>query len=285
MAGRSANSHKIMLLLLIPFFLWIFAFLLLPAIGMVISSFHETGGQGFTLGQYAKALTHPLYTQAIGNSVVLSLVSSLIGIVVALVGAYSFTTFSPKVRDRMLNVSNVMTNFAGVPLAFSFMILLGTNGMMTLLFQKLGMGFLTFNLYSWNGLAIVYIYFQIPLAILLLYPSLYAIKAEWKEASALLGANTRQFWRYIGVPVLLPGIVGTFSVLFANAMGAYATAYALVLRNFNLLPIQIGSLVTGDVFPRQELGSALAIILFLILAIALLINEKMLRLSRKGQGS
>lgn len=282
MAGRSSNSHQIMLLLLVPFFLWIFAFLVLPAVGMVISSFQNAGGQGFTLGQYAKALTHPLYTQAISNSVILSLVASFIGIVVALIGAYSFTTFSPKVRDRMLNVSNILTNFAGVPLAFSFMILYGANGMMTLLLQKLGLGALTFDLYSWTGLALVYIYFQIPLAILLLYPSLYAIKEEWKEASALLGANTRQFWRYIGVPVLLPGIVGTFSVLFANAMGAYATAYALVLRNFNLLPIQIGSLVTGDVFPRQELGSALAIVLFVILVIALVINEKMLRLARKG---
>jgi putative spermidine/putrescine transport system permease protein len=49
-----------------------------------------------------------------------------------------------------------------------------------------------------------------------------------------------------------------------------------------MLPIQIGSLVTGDVFPRQELGSAMAIILFVILMIAMLINEMMLKLARKG---
>jgi putative spermidine/putrescine transport system permease protein len=283
MAGRSTSQHKIRLLLLIPFLLWLFAFLLLPAIMMVISSFQNEGGQGFTLGQYVKGLTHPLYTTAIKNSVILSLVSALVGITVAVIGAYSFTTFSAKVRDRMLNISNIMTNFAGVPLAFGFMILFGINGMLTLLFKKLGMSFLVFDLYSWTGLAWVYIYFQIPVAILLIYPSLYAIKQEWKESAALLGANTWQFWQRIGVPVLLPAIAGTFSVLFANAMGAYATAYALVTQNFNLLPIQIGGMVAGDVFPRVELGSALAIILFLILAIALFINEKMLRLARRGQ--
>ncbi|WP_256760870.1 ABC transporter permease subunit [Cohnella sp. WQ 127256] len=282
MAGRGSSSHKIMLLLLVPFCVWVIAFLILPAVGMLISSFQNEGGQGFTLGQYSKALTHPLYKTAILNSVMLSLVSSVIAIVIAVIGAYSFTTFSSKVRDRMLNISNVMTNFAGIPLAFAFMVLYGTNGMFTLLFKKLGLSFLTFDLYSWTGLGMVYIYFQIPLAILLIYPAMYAIKTEWKEASSLLGANSFQFWFRIGVPVILPGIVGTFSVLFANAMGAYATAYALVLRNFNLLPIQIGGLVSGDVFPRIELGSAMAIILFVILMIAMLINEKMLKLARKG---
>lgn len=271
-----------MLLILVPFFLWITAFLILPALGMVVSSFQNNGGQGFTLGQYAKAFTHPLYTRAIGNSVALSLFSSLAAIVVALFSAYSFTKFSRKTRDWLLNISNIFTNFAGVPLAFAFMVLYGSNGMFTLLLKKLGLSSLSFDLYSWTGLALVYFYFQIPLAILLIYPSLYAIKEEWKESAALLGATPRQFWQRIGIPVLLPGIVGTTSVLFANAMGAYATAYALVLRNFNLLPIQIGSLVTGDVFPRIELGSALAIILFLILMFAMLLNEKMLKLARKG---
>lgn len=282
MAGRSSSSHKIMLLLLVPFCMWIIAFLILPALSMFIASFQETGGQGFTLDQYKKALTHPLYSTAILNSIILSLISTVVALVIALFGAYSFTTFSPKIRDRMLNVSNVMTNFAGVPLAFAFMVLYGTNGMFTLLLKKMGLSFLTFDLYSWTGLGMVYIYFQVPLAILLVYPSLYAIKTEWKEAASLLGASSWQFWQRIGIPVLLPAIVGTFSVLFANAMGAYATAYALVLRNFNLLPIQIGGLVSGDVFPRQELGSALAVILFVILLVSLLINEKMLKLARRG---
>jgi ABC-type uncharacterized transport system, permease component len=271
-----------MLLVLVPFVFWLIAFLALPFAGMLISSFQHADGQGFTFAQYVKALTHPLYTQSLLNSVWLSFVSSLVGLVIAVFASYSFTRFSAKTRDVLLNISNIFNNFSGVPLAFAFMIILGTNGMFTLLFDKLGMGFLNFDLRSLKGLIVVYTYFQIPLAILLVYPSLYAIREEWKESAALLGASTWQFWRYIGVPVLLPSLVGTFSVLFANAMGALATAYALTVRNVNLLTIQINSLVTGDVFPRQELGSALAVVLFVILLIALFINEKMLQLVRKG---
>ncbi|WP_276354528.1 ABC transporter permease [Cohnella caldifontis] len=282
MAGRGSSQRTVTLLLLVPFFLWLFAFLLLPAIMMLISSFRNEGGQGFTLGQYAKGLTHPLYTTAIRNSVLLSLFSAFVGIVLSVFAAYSFTTFSAKARDRMLSISNMMSNFSGVPLAFGFMVLFGTNGLLTVLFKRLGLPFLAFDLYTWKGLALVYAYFQIPVGILMIYPSLYAIRQEWKEAASLLGASAAQFWQRIGVPVLLPGIVGTFSVLFANAMGAYATAYALVTSNYNLLPIQIGSMVSGEVFPRMEMASSLAVILFVILTIALWINERMLRLARKG---
>lgn len=56
----------------------------------------------------------------------------------------------------------------------------------------------------------------------------------------------------IGIPVMLPGIVGTFSVLFANAMGAYASAYALTSSNYNLVAIRIGSLIKGDILRSQS---------------------------------
>ena len=57
-----------------------------------------------------------------------------------------------------------------------------------------------------------------------------------------------RFWMKIGIPIMLPGIVGTFSVLFANAMGAYASAYALTGSSYNLVAIRIGALVIWRYF-------------------------------------
>lgn len=270
-----------MFLVLVPFFLWVIAFMILPVLGMVQASFQHDNGQGFTLGQYIKSLTHPRYLGSFRNSIILSLFSAFVGLAVATFAAYSFTRFSDKVRDRLLSFSNVMTNFAGVPLAYAFVIIFGMNGMLTNVLKKMGLDFLAFDVYSWTGLAMVYVYFQIPVGILLIYPALYGIREEWKEASALLGASGVQFWYRIGFPVLLPSLVGTFSVLFANAMGAYATAYALTLSNFNLTPIVIGALVSGDVYPREELASALAIIMFVILIVTMLISEKMAAIARR----
>ena len=78
-----------------------------------------------------------------------------------------------------------------------------------------------------------------------------------------------------------PGITGTFVILFANAMGAYATAYALVGGNFNLLAIRIGSLVAGDVSTKPQLGSALAVLLGLMMLVALTVSQWFMRRVRK----
>jgi putative spermidine/putrescine transport system permease protein len=139
----------------------------------------------------------------------------------------------------------------------------------------------SFNVYSWSGLVLIYIYFQLPLAVMLLYPVYQGIQSQWKEAASLLGASPLQFWLRIGVPVILPSIAGTFSILFANAMGAYASAYALTGSTYNLLTIRIGALTTGDIFAKPELGSAIAVLLGITLVTAMLINEWLTRKVRR----
>lgn len=267
---------------LLPFLVLVIGFEVLPLLGMIYSSFQSDDGQSFTLMQYETALANKFYWKGITNSILISLGSSVIGIVVSLIAAYSVTKMPERIQSLFLLFSNMTSNFAGVPLAFAYIILLGNNGLFTLLFHKLGWSlFANFDLYSWTGLMLVYVYFQVPLGILLLYPTYSGIHKAWREAASLLGANARQFWVHIGFPVILPGVVGTFSILFANAMGAYATAYALVGSNYNLLATRIGSLIAGDVFARPQLGSALAVLLALTMIFAMLFNEKMMNLVRR----
>ena len=277
--NKGKNRQRMMLLAaLLPFVLLAVSFEVMPVISMILASFQNDDGQLFTLQQYVTSLTNLFYLQAIRNSLYISFFASVVGIIVAILTSYSITRFSDKGRDRILILSNMTSNFAGVPLAFAYIILLGNNGIFTLLFKHLGWDvFSQFHLYSWSGLILVYVYFQIPLGILLLYPTYYGIREQWKEAAALLGANRFQFWMRIGLPILMPGITGTFSILFANAMGAYATAYALVGGNYNLMAIRIGSLVSGDVVTRPQLGSALAVLLGLLMMLSLWINSQMMK--------
>ncbi|MGE5702115.1 MAG: ABC transporter permease [Clostridia bacterium] len=276
------KRNRSLVLFLLPFLVIAAAFMLLPLIAMVISSFTADGGGAWTLSQYETTLSSPFYLVAIKNSIFISFFSSLAGIIFALFAAYSITRLSGKSREFVLMLSNMTANFAGVPLAFAYMILLGGNGLFTLLFKQWGWDvFASFDLYSWTGLAFVYFYFQLPLAILLLYPTYFGIHEQWKESAKLLGASTVQFWRHIGLPVVLPGIAGTFSILFANSMGAYATAYALVGSNYNLLAIRIGTMVAGDIYVKPELAGALAVILALIMIGSIWFNESMMRRVRR----
>jgi putative spermidine/putrescine transport system permease protein len=86
---------------------------------------------------------------------------------------------------------------------------------------------LGFNLLSFWGLTITYLFFQIPLMILIITPALDGLKAEWREAAEILGATAAQYWRMVALPILFPSLLGTLALLFANAFGAVATAFAL----------------------------------------------------------
>lgn len=168
----------------------------------------------------------------------ISFYSSIFGIIIATLGSYSLRRVDSPLRNFVTAFANMTSNFAGVPLAFAFIILLGFNGSITIMLKQAGI-IQDFNLYSKTGLIILYTYFQIPLGVLLLYPAFDALREDWRESASLLGANGWQFWRHIGLPVLTPALLGTFVILLANALGAYATVYALTTGNFNVLPIRI----------------------------------------------
>ncbi|EHM09223.1 ABC-type uncharacterized transport system, permease component [Thermanaerovibrio velox DSM 12556] len=238
-------------------FLLCLGFLLLPLGWTAWMSL--TGPEGLGLQNYRRIWESPFLRQSFKNSVLISLWSSLWGTLLAL-GASMGIMRSP-FRDRMLSFCNTVSNFSGVPLAFAFIVILGTQGAFTILLRGLG---ISWDLYSNRGLGLLYTYFQLPLGILTLYPALEAVGQDLKEASRTLGASDGRFWAKVGIPMLMGSIRGTFCLLFANAMGAYATAYALTSGNSNLVPLRISAMVAGDVFLDFNLASAMSSLLLII---------------------
>lgn len=116
---------------------------------------------------------------------------------------------------------------------------------------------------------IIFLYFQIPMGTLLLLPAFHEIRKEWKEAALLMNCSTFRFWRKIGIPIMMPSVMGTVNMLFANALIAYTTPYLLVNNGVPLLPIKITDMFVGDVRQRPELGSALSIVMLLIMLLVL----------------
>ncbi|MCJ8169866.1 ABC transporter permease [Atopomonas sediminilitoris] len=233
----------------------------------------------WSLGHFREALGSPFMRQALGNSLWVSALSSVLGLIIAALSSYALYRSSSRLRELVLAFASMTSNFSGVPLAFAFIILLGFNGSLSLLLRQWGLGD-DFNLYSTQGLLLIYTYFQIPLGVLLLYPAFDALRDDWQEAAALLGASPWVFWRDIGLPVLWPAIAGTLLILLANAMGAYATAYALTSGNLNLLTIRIASLVAGDIYLEPQLASALAMLLVGMLVLTAVVNQCLLQRSR-----
>ncbi|MEN5143165.1 ABC transporter permease [Pseudomonas juntendi] len=264
------------LLCLLPFAVFFVIFQVAPLGWVAINSLQSDAGWG--VANFSKVFASKFYLQALQRSLEISFWSSLFGIIIATLGAYSLRQVDSRLRDFVSAFANMTSNFAGVPLAFAFIILLGFNGALTLLLKQVGL-LEDFSIYSKSGLILVYTYFQIPLGVLLLYPAFDALREDWRESAALLGANHWQFWRHIGLPVLTPALLGTFVILLANALGAYATVYALTTGNFNVLPIRIAGLVAGDISLDPNLASALAMVLVGLMTLVTVVHQWLLKRS------
>lgn len=278
------NRKYIYLIALIPFLVVALMYEIIPLLGVISDSFHPDGGGAFTLENYETVFSKLIYKKAIINSIKISLLSSIIGIIIAFLGARAAHQTKGKLNSVFMAILNMVSNFAGVPLAFAYMILLGNVGVMVKIGTELGIDALAnYNLYTTNGISLIYVYFQIPLSTLLLIPAFEGIRKEWQEASTLLGGGSVKFWTRIGVPVLMPSILGTFSVLFANALAAYATVYAIMMNNISLLPVQIAGSFVGEVKIREGLGGALSVVMMLIMVIMIMITNLISKRFQKGE--
>ena len=175
------------------------------------------------------------------------------------------------IRGPLLTFSGVASNFAGVPLSFAFLATLGRLGLVTVLLRDwfgVNLYGLGFNLLSFWGLTLVYLFFQIPLMILIITPALDGLKREWREAAEILGATGLQYWRMVALPVLWPSLLGTMALLFANAFGAVATAIALTGSSLSIVPILLFAQIRGDVLQDPHLGYAIAFGMIVVTGVA-----------------
>ena len=257
---------------LVPFFLFTFAFMLLPTASIVTGSFQDGKGV-FTFANFAH-LFRPDILDSYLITIKVSATTALLGGILGFLIAYAITLGGlPKpFRSFMSTFSGVASNFAGVPLAFAFIATLGRVGLITT-FLRTAFGIdlygAGFNLYSFWGLSLTYTYFQIPLMVLIITPALDGMKKEWREAAENLGASALQYWVRVGIPVLLPALLAAFILLFGNAFGAYATAYALTGGLINLVPILIGAQIRGNVLHDSQLGYALAFGMVIVMTISI----------------
>jgi putative spermidine/putrescine transport system permease protein len=275
-SGRAAGSSSARvnsateMLGVAPFVIFALMFLILPTIYLVIEAFTDSSGN-FTIQNLIDLGTERV-VNAFDASLRLSAVTAVGGAVGGLLIAIAIIKGRlPRwLRDLTMTFSGVASNFAGVPLAFAFLATFGRLGIVTLMFKFFGLDIYRggFNILSFWGVVATYLYFQIPLMVLIIAPAVDGLRKEWNEAAATLGATPWQFWRHVGLPILWPNLLGTLSLLFANAFGAIATAYSLVGAGLNIVPILLYSQMRGDVLHNPGLGAALALAMVLVTGVA-----------------
>jgi putative spermidine/putrescine transport system permease protein len=253
---------------LLPFLVFCLFMEIVPIYVLIRDSLKDHGFGAFTLSNY-RVISEPLYRRALWNSVRISFGTAILGAIAGALVSGAIVRGSGRGRKLSLGLVAVTSNFSGIPLSFAFIALLGTQGFITLTLREwfdIRLYPRKFSLYSWTGLTLVYFYFQLPLMILIFTPAIARLKPVWREAAATLGAPAWYYWWRVGARVMAAPFIAAIALLFANALGAYATAYALVGGNLNILPIQIGYYIEGDLNFDPGKASALSLILAAFMA-------------------
>jgi putative spermidine/putrescine transport system permease protein len=261
------------LLGVVPFFLFVAVFLVIPTLVVVIGSFGGTGG-GVTLDNLA-ALGDDYIVDAFLRSIALSAVTAVLGAIFGALLAYAVVTGRPDgvVRRAVTAACGVLAQFGGVTLAFAFIATLGLSGFVTVFLRdQVGIDIYSGGVWLFDlpGLVLVYTYFQIPLMVIVFLPALDGIRPQWREAAESLGGSTWYYWRRVAGPLLAPAFLGATLLLFANAFSAYATAAALVSQGSPIVPLQIRSALTSEVIlGRENIGKAMALGMVVVVAVVM----------------
>jgi putative spermidine/putrescine transport system permease protein len=253
----------------LPFLLVVAIGLIAPTIALAFGAFRredpDTLQSYTTLDNIGDALAGG-YSTALLGSLRLAAVGAVIGSIAGVaIAAAVVRSGSPALRRVVLTASGVLANFGGVPLAFAFIATIGNAGVVTTLIADwfgFNLADAGLNLYTFGGLVLVYLYFLIPLMVIVVAPALDGMKPQWTEAAANLGASRWQYWRHVGGPVLLPPVLGGTLLLFCGGLSAYATAASMVGSTVPLVTLQIANVLSGNVLLGQEgVGAALALIM------------------------
>ncbi len=269
---------------LIPFFVFLGLFLVVPTVSVFIRAFGDVEGSESPALVEAMRELFPHYFR---ESLKLSLYSALIGGVIGTLLALVVVRMQrPRwLRNLVTAFSGVAANMGGIVLAFAFIAALGTQGLATKALKTMGLELPTQFITTFWGLVVVYCFFQVPLMFLVMLPAIDGLKPAWREAVANLGGTSLTYWWRVGIPVLTPAALGGMLLLFANSFAAYATAFALSTGSAKLVSVQIRFYLQGDNITGQaNIGYALAAWMILIMlatiGVYLLLRRRAERWSR-----
>jgi putative spermidine/putrescine transport system permease protein len=268
----------------VPFFAYVGLFLLLPTGIIVVGSFFTKDGS-FTLANFAD-IDKAYIIKSFTNSLIISSASAGIGAVVGAVLAYAIVTGNPNgtLRRLVTSAAGVLAQFGGVALAIALIATLGSEGFVTKFLLARGLDIFANGIWLYDpiGIILVYLYFQIPLMVLVFLPALDGLRPQWREATESLGGSTWHYWRYVAGPLLAPSFLGCTLLLFANAFSAYATVAALLTQGGVYITLEIQNLLTSETEQTQPgLAQALALTMIVIVVLVTLLYTVLQRRTSK----
>ncbi|MDI9220182.1 ABC transporter permease [Pantoea sp. EA-12] len=259
--------------LTLPALLFFCAFWLLPfarLLQMGMQNDRSSGNSG-----YWTVVSQPNYLFSLLNTVVLSLLVTLVTLAIAAIVGCFLARQRFTGRGTLLALLTFPLAFPGVVVGFLVVMLAGRQGLLAQISMSLVHERWTLA-YSLTGLFIGYLYFSLPRAIVTLVAASEKLDRSLEEAARSLGASQWRITWDVIVPGLQPALLSTGALCFATSMGAFGTAFTLG-TNLAVLPLTIYGEFTN--YANFATAAALSVVMGAVAWLALMFAR---RLAHKG---
>ena len=242
----------------------IFIFLYIPMAVLIVASFNTgkdiTHFEGFTLNRYVELFHDEHLLKLLGNSLLVSILASLIATVFGTISAVGIHALNPKMRQAAMTLTNIpMTNpdiVTGVSLGLLF-VFVGTK----MLGQRDSLTFWT--------LLIAHITFSLPYVILNVMPKLKQMDRSLTDAAMDLGCTPFQAFYKVTLPEIMLGIISGGIMAFTMSLDDFVISYFVSGLDFVTLPVEIYSYTKKPIQPKIYAMFTLLFGLIFVLMVAM----------------
>jgi putative spermidine/putrescine transport system permease protein len=257
-----------------PALLFLAAAFVLPLILTVYASLSQT--EVGVVEQYRQLLTDPFYLQMIWRTVRFALVVTLISIAFGFPTAFFISRLPGRWSSLMLGLTTFPLLVNSVVRSYSWMVVLGRNGLLNDLLIALGLSQKpTMYLYTEGAVIAGLVQLFLPLMILSLYSTLSHLNPALEEASRGLGAGARETFRKVTLPLSIPGLFVGSILVFSASMTAYTTPALLGGSKVRVLATMVQ--YYASVSMNWPMATAIAVIMFALTLLFVLLPQALLK--------
>jgi putative spermidine/putrescine transport system permease protein len=220
-SAAAGGARRLPALLLAPCLIWIAFFFLTP---LLLMCWRSLAAEGFSFESYQSLFTSPLYTKVMITTVRTAAIATVAALVLAYPLAYALTISGPKLRGLILVFVLIPYWVDIIVRSFSWLILLGDNGLVNK--ALLGLGLVSSPLellYNPFSVLLAMVQILLPLTTITLFGAMLRIDRTLMAAAKIHGASEWHAFRTVFFPLSLPGVYGAGLLVFVLALGFYVT--------------------------------------------------------------
>ena len=245
------------------FIICVFIFLYLPIFILVIYSFNASKMNivftHFTLKWYKELLSNTTLIEAFRNTIIIAVTSTVISTILGTISAVGLNKYDFKGKGFINSLIYIPIVIPEIVLGISLL------SVYTLFHLELGI----------TSIIIAHITFSIPYVITSVRSTLNALSKEIEEASYDLGANKWNTFRYITLPLIMPGVISGATLAFTLSMDDVVISYFTAGPGSNTLPLNIYSMIKTGITPDvNALSTLMLLVVVIVLTTSALIQSK-----------